>query len=161
MFERKINAPQSSSVGRLFDGVYALSGHLCALGYEGESGLIMEKLASGVKTKEHYTYSLKDQEISYDAMIQEILQEESAELVSAKFINTLLAIIVEIAQKHPKLPLLLSGGVFQNRLLLSKVTKALKKMGRRYYVQEQSALNDGSISLGQIYYGIKKYKGKK
>jgi len=161
MFERKINAPQSSSVGRLFDGVYALSGHLRDLGYEGESGLIMEKLASGVKTKEHYTYSLKDQEISYDAMIQEILQEESAELVSAKFINTLLAIIVEIAQKHPKLPLLLSGGVFQNRLLLSKVTKALKKMGRRYYVQEQSALNDGSISLGQIYYGIKKYKGKK
>ena len=158
MFARKINAPVSSSVGRLFDGVYALSGHLAPLGYEGESGLIMEGLAKEIGTKKSYSYTIEGSEISYKKMVCEIIQEDSKKIISAKFLNTLCNIILEIASKHPHLPLLFSGGVFQNKILLQKVTKALDSMGRRYYIQQMSPINDGSIALGQVYYAVKNLK---
>jgi hydrogenase maturation protein HypF len=160
MFEKKINTPKSSSIGRLFDAVYALSGFVDELGYEGESGLIMETLAKKSRVKSSFRYEIDGDKICYKPMIEEILKESSAENIAAKFINTLSKIIIEIAQRYPDLPVVLSGGVFQNRLLLAKVSKALERLGREYLVQHQSTLNDGSISLGQAYYAVKKYEGK-
>lgn len=161
MFLRKINAPLSSSLGRLFDAVYALSGYTKPLGYEGESGLIMEGLAAQCKSKKSYPYSIRKGVIEYKEMICSILQESAPEQISTKFINTIVAIIVDIASKHPHLPVVLSGGVFQNRLLLLRVSEALQKQKRKFYFQEQSSINDGGISLGQAYYAVKKYKGSR
>ena len=73
-------------------------------------------------------------------------------------IATLTNIILEITSMHPSLPVVLSGGVFQNKLLLQKVMKSLDKMGRRYYIQQETPINDGSISLGQVYYAMKNLK---
>ncbi len=161
MFLRKINAPQSSSLGRLFDAIYALSGYTKPLGYEGESGLIMETLAKKYRSKKSYSYSIEGQEICYREMICEVLQEFSSSQISAKFINTICKIILDISSRHPELPIVLSGGVFQNKLLLLKVTNSLKRLKRRYYFQQQSSINDGGISLGQAYYAVKKYKGSR
>ena len=154
MYMRGINSPKSSSVGRLFDGVYALSGHVQNLGYEGESGLIMEGLSQDSQTTEHYSYTMQEGVIEYTEMIKEILQESDASLVSRKFINTLRNIIVEISKKHPELPVVLSGGVFQNSVLVSEVTERFKKENIRYYIQKQTPVNDGGISLGQAYFAL-------
>ena len=154
MYLRGINSPKSSSLGRLFDGVYALGGHIKNLGYEGESGLIMERLSQTSQTKKYYSYSIEKSVIEYKEMIKEILQESDAALVSKKFINTLCKIIVEISKKYPELPVVLSGGVFQNSVLVSMVTEAFEKENIRYYIQKQTPVNDGGISLGQAYFAL-------
>ena len=155
MRERGVNSPKSSSLGRLFDGVFALSGHVENLGYEGESGLRMESLCKFSKTKESYSYKIKDGVIDWREMVREILQEENASEISLKFINTVLEIILEISAKYPDLPVILSGGVFQNATLVSKVGETFAKHKRRYYVQEKTPVNDGGISLGQAYFALR------
>ncbi len=159
MYERGINSPKSSSLGRLFDGIYSLCGYIQPLGYEGESGLILESLSAKSKSESTYSYNLKNGVIDYRKMICQILTEESAEKIAKKFINTLVKIILDIAQKYPKLPIVLSGGVFQNRVLVYKVTKALNKIDRKYYIQSKIPINDGGLSLGQMYYALNKSKG--
>jgi len=161
MFMRGINTPQSSSVGRLFDGVYALSGFVDALGYEGESGLIMESLAKESHLQSAYSYTIEDNLIQYKKMICEILQEKSVKKIARKFLNTLVEIILEIAQKHPELPVLLAGGVFQNKMLVMSLKERFEELGIEYYIQEETPVNDGSIALGQAYYAVKKFKGSR
>jgi len=160
MYERGINSPKSSSLGRLFDGVYSLCGYLQPLGYEGESGLILESLSDKSKSKSTYSYSLKNGVIDYRKMICQILTEESNEKVAKKFMNTLTKIILDIVQRYPHLPIVLSGGVFQNRVLVSQVTKALNKCNRKYYIQSKIPINDGGLSLGQVYYALNKIRDK-
>ncbi|MEN4053865.1 carbamoyltransferase HypF [Sulfurimonas sp. NWX79] len=160
MFQKKINTPTSSSIGRLFDAVYALSGFVKDLGYEGESGLIMEGLAQESNTKESYSYIIEDDTIYYKPMLDEILQETNREIIAAKFLNTLCNIILEIVEYYPKLPVILSGGVFQNKFLVHKLVKSFDAKKIRYYISSTIPVNDGNISLGQAYYGIHKVKEK-
>jgi len=156
MYQRGVNSPKSTSLGRLFDGVYALSGFTKALGYEGESGLILESQSMYSTTKATYSYTLNGSVIEYRKMVSETINDKSSEKIAKKFINTLVKIIIEIAQKYPHLPVVLSGGVFQNRVLVSQLTKKLQKIDAKYYIQSKTPINDGGISLGQIYYALKK-----
>jgi len=160
MFQKKINTPKCSSVGRLFDAVYALSGFVKDLGYEGESGLIMEGLAQKNSTKESYSYSIENGVIHYQSMLDEILQEQNREITAAKFLNTLCNIILDIVAYYPKLPVILSGGVFQNKYLVQKLVKSFDTKQIRYYIPSTIPVNDGNISLGQAYYVIHKLKDK-
>jgi len=152
MYQKKINSPQSSSMGRLFDGIYALSGNLQEVGYEGESGLIIEKNSNQYTSNKSYTYTLKKDTIEFKEMIDEIVNEKDTSLMASKFLNTLRNIIIEISQKYPHLSVILSGGVFQNKTLLQKVIKVFKENGVKYYVQNKTPINDGGISFGQAYY---------
>ena len=156
MYQKNINSPKSSSMGRLFDGVYALSGNLKALAYEGESGLIMETLSHKQRSRATYKYSIDDDVIEFKDMIEEIVNEKNTKLISSKFLNTLTKMIVEISKKHSDLPIILSGGVFQNATLLAKVIRAFKANNITYYIQSQTPINDGGISLGQAYYALHK-----
>jgi len=87
-------------------------------------------------------------------MIKEILEESSAGTIASRFIVTLCKLILELSEAHPSLPVVLSGGVFQNALLVTTVTKALKSRKRRYYIQQETPVNDGGIALGQLYHAI-------
>jgi hydrogenase maturation protein HypF len=102
---------------------------------------------------------LKNGVIDYRKMICQILTEELDTKIAKKFMNTLVKIILDIAQKYSHLPIILSGGVFQNRVLVSQITKALNKSDRKYYIQSKIPINDGGLSLGQIYYALNKNKG--
>jgi len=154
MYKKKLNSPQSSSIGRLFDGVYALSGNLQDLAYEGESGLILEKYAQDFPCGVSYSYTIDNGVIKFKEMLLEILNEKDKNVISAKFINTLVIIILEIAKKHLPLPVILSGGVFQNKILLEKVIENFKENNIRYFIQSQTPINDGGISFGQAYYAL-------
>ncbi len=156
MFKRQINTPKTSSLGRLFDGVYALSGYMQNLGYEGESGLILEAISKNSSSTATYNYTLKDGVIEYKDVICQILQERNKEVIAKKFISTISKIIVEISNEYPNIPVVLSGGVFQNKVLVMQVTKELTKLNRKYYMQRKTPINDGGISLGQAYFATHK-----
>jgi len=151
-YAKSLNAPLSSSVGRLFDGIASLSGIAQKLSYEGESGLLCESFYDK-SISESFRYTIENNIIEIK-VVEYILQSESDKKeLSSMFINTLVKIITEIS-KTEKMEVILSGGVFQNKTLLELVSSQLEKDKVRYYYQQETAINDGGIALGQAYYSL-------
>ena len=151
---KNLNAPQSSSVGRLFDAIASFADIAQTVSYEGESGLLCESFYDENITKS-FEYTLAEGII--DMKIVEFILHNSYDkkLLISMFINTLVKIIVEISKKE-KLDVILSGGVFQNKTLLELATCGLEKENISYFFQQQTAINDGGIALGQAYYACSK-----
>jgi len=147
-FEKGINAPHSSSVGRLFDGVAALSGLLETMSYEGQSGLLCETAYQNSDAT--FTYSINDGVIDIHIAQYFVSPEANKKLMPTMLINTLVQISLEIAKKEG-LPVLISGGVFQNATLANLFCKKLKQSSIKYYFNALIPPNDGGISVGQIY----------
>lgn len=149
-YTKNLNAPLSSSVGRLFDGIASLSGLVQKISYEGESGLLAESFYDETSS-DIFEYSIRDGVI--DMKIVEFILNNvfDAKIVNTMLINTLVAIIIEIS-KIEKKEIILSGGVFQNKTLLELIIKRLEKEKITYYFQKETAINDGGIALGQAYY---------
>jgi len=152
-YQKRINTIQTSSVGRIFDGVASLLEIVHVLSFEGESGLKMEQYYNE-KINNYYAYNINNGVIDYDQMIFGLLKEDNLIRGVSMFFNTLIEIIVSIAHSQ-NLPLVISGGVFQNRVLVGLLLKRLEKEGIRYYFPQNITPNDGSIALGQIAYGIR------
>ena len=161
MWKKGLNSPYTSSVGRIFDAVASLCGISQIVGYEGESGLLIESFAKDIKRAKSFQYSLEDKFIDITPMIQEILHPlgtmnvNKKEEVATRFMATLVEMVLEIVQKYHSLPVVLSGGVFQNRVLVNALAEAFKQRNIRYYIQQETPVNDGSIALGQIYHALK------
>ena len=144
LWKKGLNSPLTSSVGRLFDGVASLRDICQVLSFEGESGMRMEEFYDKNITQ-HYPFEYKDNKIIFLEMIEEILNEDDTTVAISKFFNTLVAIIYYIYKLY-NLPLVLSGGVFQNRVLLGLVLDKIPTA----IIGNQIPPNDGGISLGQV-----------
>ncbi len=145
-YEKSINSFYTSSVGRLFDAVAFLS-ELCEYqDYEGYSGLLIEKAYNGGDDRYDFKVENSEIEIDFAALIS-----DKKDKIATKFINTFSEIILYIA-KQEKLPVILTGGVFQNKTLLEETIKKLKKERIPYFFPTQTPINDGGISLGQLWY---------
>jgi len=144
MWQKGLNAPISSSCGRIFDAVASLTGVCQVMSFEGESGMLLEELYDD-SIKESYPIALYDDEIDFLPMIEDILKESEIKVAVSKFFNTLVEIIIMISSEYD-LPLVLSGGVFQNRVLLELILENIPDV----IVPNEIPPNDGSISLGQI-----------
>lgn len=151
MHQKSLNAPLSSSVGRLFDAVAAIFDVVYTTTYEGETGLKMETLYDDCPLMSHYPFEIHNGVIYYKEIFKEMLKEPCKERALSKFINTLCHIIVAIA-KEQKLPVGLSGGVFQNKILTTQLLELLNNYEIPYYIHQKVPPNDGGISLGQIIY---------
>jgi len=158
MRKRGINTPKTSSIGRLFDAVYALCGYLEPLAYEGESGMILESLAQANPTDKSYTLPIKRGKIEYEVLMKEIQFEKNKKQIPAKFMNSIVNMIFDITQKYPNKKVVLSGGVFQNSYILKKIVSLFDANGIEYFIQAKTPINDGGISLGQAYCALHKYK---
>lgn len=152
-WEKGLNAPLCSSMGRLFDSIASFSNLAQNQSYEGECGLLIEKNYDE-DIKQAYTYEIKDNEIDISLMIKQIIKDKNSAIICSKFINTVVDIIISIVKKEKNLEVILTGGVFQNRVLLQLVIKKLKQLNRVYYISKSVPLNDAGISLGQIYHQI-------
>lgn len=152
-WQKGINSPYSSSMGRLFDAVASLAGIVQISSFEGESGLKMEAYVNENITQS-FSFSLRAGQIDTAPMLREILGLRDAEEIVSMFFNTLVEIIAELSEKYPELPLLFSGGVFQNKTLVRMIMKRCARMKRLCYFQHETPPNDGSISLGQAWFAL-------
>lgn len=152
MWEKGLNTPKTSSLGRLFDAISSFANILHTQTYEGETGFQIEKYYDS-SIKEAYLYKLKDEIIDFSYAIDEILQDNDKTTICSKFINMISNIIVEISKEYD-LKVILTGGVFQNRVLLENVTNRLKELNKEFYFNKSSCINDQGISLGQIYFTL-------
>ncbi|WP_323595506.1 carbamoyltransferase HypF [Aliarcobacter butzleri] len=151
MWQKGLNAPFCSSIGRLFDAISSFSNILHTQTFEGETGLLIEENYDN-SIKDNYEYKILDENIDITPMIRQIIEDKDKKVISSKFINTLVNIIIEISNKHKNLPVIFSGGVFQNKTLLELLIKKFKEQGRVFYFNIDVPTNDEGISIGQLYY---------
>ena len=153
MWQKGLNAPFTSSVGRLFDAIASFADILHTQSYEGETGLHIEQNYDS-SINEYYSYKITNEQIDLSSMIKEIILDSNKELICSKFINTIVQIILDLANTYENLPVVLSGGVFQNKTLLQILIGKFQKQGREFFFSKDIPLNDGGISVGQIYHKI-------
>ena len=153
----KNNFLQTSSIGRIFDIVAFLGRFIDKNEYEGYSGMRIEKYYNKLRVKNGELrmesgelYEIENNEINIDKLIKFVAQNKgNLELISTTFLNTLASIIIEISKKFD-LDIILSGGVFQNKTLMQII---LKNIDKKVYFNQTTPINDGGISLGQVYWG--------
>ena len=155
MLDKNLNAPQTSSMGRLFDGVASILGLKQEISFEGQAAIELEYLAWESKTEVSYQVIVVDNLVQWQDCIFEIIKElnqgQSISLIAHKFHNYLVDIIIYFAKHFGEQKVVLSGGCFQNRLLTEKAIDALEKNGFQPYWHQRIPPNDGGIALGQIF----------
>jgi hydrogenase maturation protein HypF len=121
--------------------------------------MALEFAQFGVNTDECYPFDVtpvtsddgaSKRIIEWNSMILALLADNDIPTISAKFHNTLAAMIVTIAEDVGEPVVVLTGGCFQNRALLEKSILRLRSAGFTPYWQQQIPPNDGGIALGQI-----------
>jgi hydrogenase maturation protein HypF len=160
-WEQGVGTVMTSSVGRLFDAVASLCGVVQQISFEGESGLRLEALCHD-EYAAPFTLRYHNAMLEFTPILDQILtmvHEGKIADVPDRFINTLVAWIAEEADRHLGYPIVLSGGVFQNRTLLARTLARLEQMQREVFVPERIPINDGGIALGQMAYALYHQKG--
>lgn len=162
--ESGLNSPMTSSMGRLFDAVSALLGVRTTVDYDGQAAVELEMMAYDADSRFSegcYTFSIVEQDginvvylgELFAGIVADLYNRVSTPTISAKFHNTVAKLILEMCQRVSKqtgiMHVVLSGGVFQNRFLLSKAIPLLEASGFLVLTHRQVPCNDGGISLGQ------------
>jgi hydrogenase maturation protein HypF len=155
MLEKQINAPLTSSAGRLFDAVASLIGLRQRASFEGQAAMELE-FARQLDVRDAYSFRIDQgtpMKIDWGPMIRELLadvgRKESSGVISAKFHNALAEMIVVVAKKIGEQNVVLTGGCFQNCYLTERTVARLREEKFRPYWHNQIPPNDGGIALGQ------------
>ncbi len=167
LIEQGINSPPASSVGRLFDAVAATIGiYPEEFSYEGQAAIAMEALVDIHSLNYHketliypFNFSFLDSIYCIDpkpmwqALLHDLQQQISPSVIATKFhlslAQTIVDLIKRLCQENLIKQVILTGGVFQNCILLTQVTKHLQNLGINVLTHNLVPPNDGNISLGQ------------
>jgi len=176
MMEKEINTPLTSSAGRLFDAVAFLCGLAPArVEFEAEAPSRLEAAASRAASKDSLRYSFsinratRPYRIDFCPTLVELMSDLEKknirpELAAWKFHLTLVRVILEIAllarKEHGLHRVVLTGGVFLNRILTEQTEKILRKNGFEVIRPVLYSPGDESLSLGQIAYALNQMKRK-
>ncbi len=161
MLERKVNTPLTSSAGRLFDAVAAITGLRQTARFEGQAAMELEFALGGMIDNETYPFEIGPETgpgsagvIDWEPMIRAILDHVADHIsiaqISARFHNTLVESIIAVARLTGEERICLSGGCFQNRYLTERAISRLREVGLRPYWHQRIPPNDGGIALGQV-----------
>lgn len=154
--EKRINISYSAGIGRLFDGVAALTGLCTKSAFEAECPMRLEAAAD---IKETGVYQIDDSPILNSTpiirgVIDDLMSDVSVGLISARFHNTIIEFAVNttirICKENHIRKVVLSGGSFQNRILAEKISNKLRNHKLSIFMQTKVPCNDGGISLGQL-----------
>jgi hydrogenase maturation protein HypF len=162
--EHGIDAPLTSSMGRLFDAVAALVGLRTHVTFEGQAAMMLEALASGASRSGEYPITWhrghRDAPFEIDprALIAAVAEDRhrgtAAATIARRFHCTLAAMIAEVCQDVRATigidDVALSGGVFMNTLLLADARDQLERSGFTVHCHRRVPPNDGGIALGQL-----------
>ena len=158
--EQGLNAPLTSSCGRLFDAVSALIGVRGTVDYEAQAAIELE-MAAGDDARGAYPFSIEEQgDLSvvrlralFEGLLDDLRRGATRSDMSARFHRTVADIVLEMCRRLAAetgiARVALSGGVFQNRLLLRLVATALEGAGFDVLTHAKVPTNDGGVSLGQ------------
>ncbi len=151
-------SPMTSSAGRLFDAVGALCGIASEVSYEGQAAVELEAAAWAAGPCGSYEIAVGDGWVldpraAIRAISADLGRGVARGVVAARFhaaiANATIAAVTGIASERGVDTAVLSGGVFQNRLLLENVAAGLHRAGLRVLIPERLPPNDGGISYGQ------------
>lgn len=154
--ENDINTVKTSSMGRLFDAVSAMLGICKYNTYEGECAIKLETIAG--KAKKAYPLLLREENGVWDTkrfikdMYNALKTGMKAEEIALGFHYAIINAVCQYAINAGVLDIVLSGGVFANRILINGCCNELKKLGFNVYFNEEVPTNDSGIALGQAWY---------
>ena len=161
--DKNFNTFLTSSCGRLFDAVSSILDICHKVTYEGQAAIEMEMLSEGKSNSntDYYPFNLIESGNSWiiklgsllDSLLIDYLKNIDKGVIGNRFHNTLAKIaltVSELMRKNYGLnKVVLSGGCFQNQLLLKKTILQLQNQGFEVYIHKNVPTNDGGISLGQ------------
>ncbi|HVJ04576.1 MAG TPA: carbamoyltransferase HypF [Candidatus Saccharimonadales bacterium] len=161
MLRQGLNSPWTSSAGRLFDAVASLIGVRQVSRYEGQAAMELEWLAAQSTDDAVYEFHLIESanpgaasELDWAPMVcgllADLARNAKQQTMAKKFHNTLAEMIARVAGEHAGMPVVLSGGCFQNRLLTELTVARLETDGVKVYWHQRIPPNDGGIALGQV-----------
>ena len=161
MAEKGMNSPMASSAGRLFDAVAAAVG-VCrdAVSYEGQAAIELETLAREQfqhQTDSVYEFSYQNGSIDWNplwiGLLEDLVNKVEPSIIAARFHHTIAAAVTLVAEslciQHDIQTVVLSGGVYQNKLLLEQTSRLLRDCNLMVLSPQMLPANDGGISLGQ------------
>lgn len=175
MLSHRINSPLTSSMGRLFDGVASIMGLQHSINYEGQAAIKLELIADE-HTTDFYPFEIDISAgaqctvplhtIRWQQIIEHIINDVKSgvtnSVISARFHNSIVDMTLQVCVKlRDSLGLhevVLSGGVFQNNFLFSRLLKRLNSNDFKVYLPQKIPCNDGGISLGQAVIASERYR---
>ena len=173
MVDRKLNAVLSTSVGRLFDAVSAILGIRHKSSFEGEASMALEFAAEAYEQNNHVQkqnekidplvyeedgHIILNTQLLVQRIVEAKLQGSDSDRLAYWFHKILAeqitAVCVEARNVSGRQKVALSGGVFQNRLLLRLTEERLTEEGFEVLRHRMVPPNDGGIAVGQAAYGM-------
>lgn len=167
---RKIGIWPTSSCGRLFDAVSALLGICTRVSYEGQAAMLLESISYKNGNVTPYRFELTGQRYPYhlnvNNMFEDILSDLhkgiAKEIIGSRFhatvIDMVVSTVLHLSWEKQCNQVALSGGTFQNRILIENIMNGLKNNGLQVFIQRKVPTNDGGLSLGQAVVGEEAYK---
>ncbi len=160
MIKKNINSPVTTSMGRLFDAVSSIIGLKHKVSYHAQAAIALEQAALRSDETHSYPFIIENRIIDYRPVIANTVNDLKSgmpkETIAKKFHNTIADIIISISESLRKKTgistVALSGGVFQNTILLENVFDKLKEREFTPLIHQIVPSNDGGISLGQAAY---------
>lgn len=164
MIRQKINSPLTSSLGRLFDGVAAIMGIRNRVSFEGQAAMELEMLAGThpIDMRKETVYAFEwssgaTRRIAIRPLVSGIVGDMKSgiplPLISRRFHATLIRLFASLCRELKGETgvnrIVLSGGCFQNALLLEGLISILEQEGFAVFSHSLVPTNDGGISLGQ------------
>jgi hydrogenase maturation protein HypF len=160
MAAKGVNAPLTSSAGRLFDAAAAILGVRDTINYEGQAAIELEQLADPAEAAAYPAtvvtgegpFQVRAADLLH-ALVEDLTDGVQAPVIAARFHHGVAALIeagcVSLRDRHGLATVALSGGVFQNMLLLHATVARLEARGFTVLTHSRVPCNDGGISLGQ------------
>jgi hydrogenase maturation protein HypF len=157
LVRKQVRSFKTTSMGRLFDSAAALLGFTREVTFEGQAAMWLEQLARRSRGAAPYPFPFTDGELDFRPLLRELAgdrsrgssPEDCARAFQAGVAYGLGAAAVALCQAHRLDTVALSGGVFQNDLLLEDVKASLSSEPIEIWTNRAVPPNDGGISLGQ------------
>jgi len=169
MMAKDVNAPRSSSAGRLFDAVAALCGLRQHNAFEGHAAMLLESAAEGEHRRDT-RYGLicmeqggvlrLDWRPAVRTLVEDVAYGRSVQEVAACFHYALAEGIVAVALRAGLEDVVLTGGCFQNKLLSELATMLLEQSGFHVHTHRRIPPNDGGIAVGQAVYALRQCRAR-
>jgi hydrogenase maturation protein HypF len=157
LVRKDVRTFSTTSAGRLFDAAAALLGFSRAISFEGQAAMWLEQLAMSAACKEAYPFPFNGEELDFRPLLQAVIRDrlrgrevrEIARAFQRGIAQGVGDALHAISQNHGSDTVVLSGGVFQNELLLDDLNCLLAGGPLEIWTNHAVPANDGGISLGQ------------